>query len=583
MAFRRFSRRPGILTLVIWGLMLYMLYRREIAKNVLFSDTYSHDCPIVPPELPYFPTKDPTFDWRGLKPKWELPELHELSRDKPKELRRVQHAFGRYRPSAERIRRQKAVKDTFKRSWKAYKERAWRHDQLSPVSGNAIDPYGGWGATLVDSLDTLWIMGLRDEFREAVDTVSQISFSPNTSTSDTINVFEATIRYLGGFMSAFDLTGCKEPRLLDKALEVGNMIFSSYDTPNRMPRTRWDPRKAAKGVQQDPAKYAVLAELGTMSLEFTRLSQLTGHMRFYNQMLGIAYTFQDQQDKTTLPGMWPVDVDAMFSDLTVGSYYSFSAMSDSAYEYLPKMYQLSGGINAGPKHAEMYRKAMQTATKYMFFRPMLPDNANVRIVTNVHMHEYPEKDYRGEHLSCFVGGMLALGGKLLDIPDHVTLGRQVTDGCIWAYKNSRYNITPEIFTMMPCDSDTDCTWDQARFDARAEDKRFPGFTSIVNAKYDLRPEVIESVFYLYRITGDESLLDDAWDMFQAIEKYTRTEFANAAIADVTADKLHLEDNMESFWLGETLKYFYLIFSDPKLINLDDFVFNTEAHPFRRPQ
>lgn len=65
---------------------------------------------------------------------------------------------------------------------------------------------------------------------------------------------------------------------------------------------------------------------------------------------------------------------------------------------------------------------------------------------------------------------------------------------------------------------------------------------------------------------------------------TETEFANAAIGDVTvAGQPQLSDRVESFWMAETLKYFYLIFSEPGFISLDDYILNTEAHPFRRPK
>jgi len=111
---------------------------------------------------------------------------------------------------------------------------------------------------------------------------------------------------------------------------------------------------------------------------------------------------------------------------------------------------------------------------------------------------------------------------------------------------------------------------------------FPGFTGIGDARYILRPEAIESVFILYRMTGDERLRDQAWDMFQAIERHTKVEYGSAALVDVTSNTPRQSDIMESFWTAETLKYFYLIFSPQDLISLDDYVFNTEAHPFKRP-
>ncbi len=95
--------------------------------------------------------------------------------------------------------------------------------------------------------------------------------------------------------------------------------------------------------------------------------------------------------------------------------------------------------------------------------------------------------------------------------------------------------------------------------------------ALSNTNYHKRPEAIESIFILYRITGDTSLQDKAWRMFEAIEKYTRTEIANAALDDVTTEDPPKSDRMESFWTAETLKYFYLIFSTPDVISLDEYV------------
>lgn len=97
----------------------------------------------------------------------------------------------------------------------------------------------------------------------------------------------------------------------------------------------------------------------------------------------------------------------------------------------------------------------------------------------------------------------------------------------------------------------------------------------------LRPEAIESMFILYRITGDKKLQDDAWNMFRLIDTYTRAEFGHSALSDMTLLPPPKADSMESFWMAETLKYFYLMFSEPDLVSLDDWVFNTEAHPFKR--
>lgn len=138
---------------------------------------------------------------------------------------------------ATRQRRLAAVRNSFKHSWAGYKARAWLHDEVMPISGGWRDPFGGWAATLVDALDTLWIMDLHDEFGEAVKAVQRINFT--TTTMNTINVFETTIRYLGGFLAAYELSEKKYPALLDKAVEVGELLMCAFDTPNRLPATRW--------------------------------------------------------------------------------------------------------------------------------------------------------------------------------------------------------------------------------------------------------------------------------------------------------------------------------------------------------
>lgn len=289
-------------------------------------------------------------------------------------------------------------------------------------------------------------------------------------------------------------------------------------------------------------------------------------------------------------------------------------MADSVFEYLPKMVALSGGLL--PDYGEMYTYAANTANKHNFYRPMTPDNADILLATAVHVNkddhgkEIPTLDHEGQHLACFVGGMLAIGSRLLRRPEDLDIARKLTDGCIWSYAAMPHGIMPETFRLVPCPSKSEaCEWDEdvwkthlleraakdvkniggEEIDALAEqvisEKRLPkGFTDIMDKRYILRPEAIESVFVLYRVTGDKSLLESAWTMFQAIQKASETELANSALGDVTGDsktKPPQTDSMESFWMGETLKYFYLIFSEPNLISLDEYVFNTEAHPFKR--
>jgi mannosyl-oligosaccharide alpha-1,2-mannosidase len=493
-----------------------------------------------------------------------------------------------------RKRRQAAVKMTFERCWSAYKLHAWKQDELMPISGRSRTTFGGWGATLVDSLDTLWIMDMKEEFNEAVAAVTEIDFAPGDRE---LNMFETTIRYLGGLLAAYDLTDCKDQRLLEKAMELGDMIYASFDTPNRMPITRWSAKKAAAGEEQHAASNGIIAELASFSLEFTRLSQLTGDMRYYDAVTRVTDVLSAQQNATKIPGLWPVGVDVQKPDLTTDTLFSLGAMSDSAYEYLGKTYQLLHGVGSdAAQYLAMYTSAMDAVTSNLLFRPMTPDNADILMPTSVRVRSDGTlaRDSTAQHLVCITGGMFALGARLFSNETHLSYARKITDACVYGYAHAPHGIMPESSRLAACPSLAPCAYNAAH-----PPQQYPGVERVEDARYMLRPEAIESVFYMYRVTGERAYQDTAWDMFQAIERHSRTGIASATIRDVTRGvqtrrgrgsssdaeaeveiELEKEDSMESFWLAETLKYFYLVFSEPDVVGLDEWVFSTEAHPFR---
>lgn len=192
-----------------------------------------------------------------------------------------------------------------------------------------------------------------------------------------------------------------------------------------------------------------------------------------------------------------------------------------------------------------------------------------------------------EHLTCFLGGHFALSGKLYDRAKDVDVAAKITNGCVWAYTSTRSGIAPESFSTLNCkQTPFNCTWDEKTFaDAQRPHphNNLPqAFLKIERGTYLLRPEAIESVFIMYRTTGDPIWREKGWQMFTAIRNATRAQYGHAALADVMDSRADAPkiDKMESFWLSETLKYFYLLFTEPTLVSLDEWVFNTEAHPFR---
>ncbi|KAL2865580.1 class I alpha-mannosidase 1A [Aspergillus lucknowensis] len=700
----------------------------------------SHDHEIVD-DIPSVPHWKATPEQHPIDPK----TLIKLPTKPPKSLPRLQAKF-KDESSAEKMQRlQKldAIKSTFTHSWNGYKVSAMGHDELMPLRGGYKDPFNGWGATLVDSLDTLWIMGLKDEFSIAVDYVKKIDFT--VSKRKEIPVFETVIRYLGGLLGAYDISGHKYDVLLDKAVELAEVLMGAFDTPNRMPSLfyTWSPEYASTPRRGDVR--AVLAELGSLSLEFTRLAQLTKDDKYYDAIARITNELEKYQDGTKLPGLWPLNLDASGcrtppkydretdQEASVGqpvrgsvvshearsnstspaaiyprglhedaepAYYDgdvpsesssesldtrtpppkqdcfeglnnvlsssdkfgLGALGDSTYEYLPKEYMLLGGHNE--QYQTMYKKAMDAVREHLVYQPMLKNHRDVRFLATVTLSKNVNANppgrttfaYEGTHLTCFAGGMFAVGAKLFGIDKDLSLGSQLTDGCIWAYEATKTGIMPEAFKLVPCVKGEQCEWsEEAYYKAldpyadkrqRSHGKRSaepekgnwhvvatsesatstnnqgsgtsttlegiedrdadpgpskdvssheefvtakilsdrlpPGMIGISSRKYLLRPEAIESVFIMYRLTGDSYWREKGWKMFKAIDQATRTELANSAIADVTVEDPRPLDSMESFWLAETLKYFYLLFSDPDLVSLDEYVLNTEAHPFKRP-
>jgi mannosyl-oligosaccharide alpha-1,2-mannosidase len=526
-------------------------------------------CPNNPPKTPFVISRDDgRFRWRDIAVKNPVRSIQALPTNNASAIPRIQHHF---RPDGEERKsvfyeRRDAVKQVFLRGWSTYRHKAWLHDELRPVSGNFKDLFGGWGATLVDNLDTLWIMDLKAEFEEAVTAAANISFSPDSSKQISVNMFETTIRYLGGFLAAFDLTDCKDMRLLERAVELGDMIYASYDTPNRMPVTRWGVRKFDQ--QQLAAENGIIAELASASLELTRLSQLTGDMRYYDAIARITNLLDEQQNRTQLPGMFPIAVNTRTGDITQGATFSFGSMADSAFEYFGKTWQLLGGRER--QYQKLYEGAMDAAASSLLFRPSLPDGDDILFSANYHAVSGAH-DNQVQHLACFAGGMYLLGGRLFGNETHIEIGKKLTNGCVWVYESLPNGIMPEVLQMTACPSFSACPYDPTQPSP---------FTRVIDPKYALRPEAVESVFYAYRITGDPRYQDIAWQMFQDIETHTQTVYGNAAIRNVTAEDVELDDSMESFWMSETLKYFYLLFSEPELVSLDEWVFNTEAHPFR---
>ena len=261
--------------------------------------------------LPESSSIEPVY-WSKLPENFPVPpqSMIKLPSGNSRPIKKIQFDFKPETPEARAARTEKldTIRNVFKKSWKGYRELAWEHDELKPVSGESKDPFAGWRATLVDALDTLWIMGLKEEFADAVKAVSTIDFT--TTPRADIPLFETTIRYLGGLLAAYDISGKQYKILLDKAVELAEVLYSAFDTPNRMPETYYYWRSQFASNPHRASSRVVLAEIGSLSMEFTRLAQLTGEHKYYDAIARITDHLEEFQNNTRLPGMWPTYLDA---------------------------------------------------------------------------------------------------------------------------------------------------------------------------------------------------------------------------------------------------------------------------------
>jgi mannosyl-oligosaccharide alpha-1,2-mannosidase len=475
--------------------------------------------PITPP-TPAAIAYDDTVDEDGQKKTihWEKPTEHypiapgdliHLPTGTPKKMPRIQFEFPEESVEARSLReeRRDLVRDEFLHAWQGYKKYAWGHDEVGPVKGGFRDPFCGWAATIVDSLDTLWIMGLKDEFEEALETVEKIDFTTSPKTS--IPVFETTIRYLGGMLAAYDISDAKYPVLLMKATELGEILMSIFDTPNRMPvlHYQWQPHSASE--RHRAAGNSNFAELGSLTLEFTRLAQLTGEHKYYDAVARITNALVEWQERgTEIKGIFPDSVDASgcnatfvppektpaavpsqnatakvfprrtFTEeeicrpqgLTPGPQrqsFSMGGGQDSTYEYFSKMHLLLGGLDS--TYRTLYNNTMDAIRTHLLYRPLIPGDRNVLFSGKVQLNPYLPDDrnhemiYEVTHLTCFIGGMVGMGAKLFGLDADLAIAEKLADGCVWAYEATKSGVMPEDARAVPCENPLDCDWDEEKY------------------------------------------------------------------------------------------------------------------------
>ncbi|XP_078619706.1 mannosyl-oligosaccharide 1,2-alpha-mannosidase IA-like isoform X1 [Branchiostoma floridae x Branchiostoma japonicum] len=440
------------------------------------------------------------------------------------------------------------IKEMMKFAWDNYVQYAWGQNELKPISkrGHSASIFGNsaMGATIVDGLDTLYLMGLMDEYKKGRDWIA--TNLKMEATAD-ISVFEVTIRFVGGLLAAFAMTG--DQMFKDKAVMIADKLLPAFNTPTGIP---WALVNTKRGNGRNwgwaSGGSSLLAEYGTLHLEFAYLTELTGNSVYLDKVKRVREVISEL-DKPD--GLYPIYINPKTGKWGQ-NHASLGAMGDSFYEYLLKSWIMSGKIDNNARR--MYDQAMTAIDKMMVQK-------SASGLTYVGDYKNKRVEKKMDHLSCFSGGMFMLGveGAPEELKNrYKELGTEITNTCHESYIRSATRLGPEAF----------------RFEGNVE-----AMSIRQNEKYYiLRPEVIESYFYMWRFTKDTKYRDWGWDAAQALEKYCRTPGGFTGIRDVYNPNPAQDDVQQSFFLAETLKYLYLLFSEDTLLPLDSWVFNTEAHP-----
>ncbi|KAJ3448286.1 mannosyl-oligosaccharide alpha-12-mannosidase-related [Anaeramoeba flamelloides] len=492
------------------------------------------------------------------------------------------------------LQKMAAVRKAFRHAWKGYCLHAWGNDQLLPVNNGSYN-WLDLGTTIVDNLDTLLLMGFNQEFEHAVSWVENgLNFRSDRNTS----VFEATIRVVAGLLSSYHIS--KKPLLLDKAKELANKISKSWDEQSGFPMPYLNFKTNKKSLPTWNNNHYVLADLGTLQMEFSYLTKLTGDPQYRQMTFEILNKLFKQYGKS---GFFPIFIHPNASIKRLNDLYnkkfSIGGMGDSFFEYLLKVWVLED--QKSDDLIKMFDRAMNNIIMQMVHEVSIDrasfknNNLKKRKYRDGHKFQKPQNVshkkkmktikkkikkqtitinsekklkfigeiengkliFKMEEITCFVPGLFALAAKLKvgNYSRYGRLSKDLLNTCYYLYTSTRTKLAPELISFQN---------DQI---------------IILDANYRLRPETIESLFYLWRLTGDPIYRKMGWRIFKSIEKYCKTSSGYSSLLDVNDRKSNFRNEMQSYFLSETLKYLYLLFAPSSILPLDSFVFNTEGHPF----
>lgn len=438
--------------------------------------------------------------------------------------------------------------------------------------------------TAFDALSTAIIINDEAIVNQILDYIPSINFTTTPRKFDGVNLVETTGRYLGALLSSYDLLKGPYARLahntsnvdalLKQAETLGSSLAFAFQTASGVPQ----PNLMLNPTPQfGNNRFGVinLNEAGGLILEWTRLADLTGNKTYADLAAACEkHLLYPEGVYQAYPGM-------VGNQLSVGDghflrpYGGWGVNSDVYYEYLIKMYMYDPATFAYNK--ERWVAAANSTITYLASHPKVRPDLTFLAGVVAGGGQVAETS---DHLAAFAGGSFILGGLLLKEQAYVDFGLQLAESYFQVYNQTASGIAPEHWNWVAGDF---TQYDRPPPEQEAFYNR-TGFWD-TDSHYPLRPEVIESLYYAYRATGDVKYQDHAWQAWESINKACGVNGGFSGIKNVSlADGGDKDDIQQGFFLGETLKYLYLIYADDQDVQLKqdggDYVLNTKAHPLK---
>lgn len=429
----------------------------------------------------------------------------------------------RAEPTTDRAALGAEVKAEMAWAWDQYRAHAWGKDEIKPVSGGhssfPIKNGAHLGLTIVEALDTLWLMGLDDRFQAGVDWVkAELSFDVDGE----VSVFETTIRLLGGLLSGH--LASRDPVLLDKARDLADRLLPAFATPTGFPY-RYINLKT--GAVRDP--HTNPAEIGSLMSEWGTLSRLTGNPRYLEVTRNATVALFAKRSKLDLLA---IKIDALTGEwkerrATVGSY------ADSYYEYLWDAWELFGDAEC---------EAMYQVLTAAILKHQLVWTDSGAWIADVDFRTGKIINGEQDELSAFYGGLLAQGGA-------PATGAVLVHS--WAAVQDRFGVLPETY-----------------------DYQTGKAVEVTNA---LRPELADAAFNLWLLDRNDQWRAIAARHFRAMQRWNKAAYGYTDLADVTADPKKQADHCPGYWWSEQMKYYYLMFAHCPRFDYRHNVLTTEGN------